>query len=219
MSRDFEKLIKVIETLRSPSGCPWDKKQTHDSLKTLLIEEVYELVSAIEENDTEKIVEELGDIMIHIIFHADIGRKEKSFLLNEILEKATLKLKRRHPHIFSSTKSKLNLDEVNKQWDKIKLEENEDSLSLIKNIPNHLPSLLKSSNLYSRAKKLSLIKKQRIPQTITFELKSKDKISKKEISEKLFDLVSSLKELGLNAEEILREHNNSVIKKITSNKD
>ena len=78
---------------------------------------------------------------------------------------------------------------------------------------------IKSSNLYSRAKKLSLIKKQRIPQTITFELKSKNKISKKEISEKLFDLVSSLKELGLNAEEILREHNNSVIKKITSNKD
>ena len=68
MSRDFEELIKVIETLRSSNGCPWDRKQTHDSLKTLLIEEVYELVSAIEEKDKEKIVEELGDIIIHIIF-------------------------------------------------------------------------------------------------------------------------------------------------------
>ena len=215
MSRDFEELIKVIETLRSSNGCPWDRKQTHDSLKTLLIEEVYELVSAIEEKDKEKIVEELGDIIIHIIFHADIGKKEKKFFIDEILQKATLKLKRRHPHIFSSEKSNLNLKEVHKQWDKIKLEENEDPLSLIKNIPNQLPSLLKSASLYSRAKKLNLIKKQTIPQKITFELKSKEQISKEEISIKLFNLVSSLEEMGLNTEEILREYNNSIIKKIT----
>ena len=88
-------------------------------------------------------------------------------------------------------------------------------MSLIKNIPNHLPSLLKSASLYSRAKKLNLIKKQTIPQKITFELKSKEEISKEEISIKLFNLVSSLEEMGLNTEEILREYNNSIIKKIT----
>ena len=215
MSRDFKELIKVVETLRGTDGCPWDKEQTHLSLKPLLIEEVYELVSGIEENNQEKIIEELGDILIHIVFHADIGKNQKTFSFNEIFKTAIAKLKRRHPHIFSSEKSNLSLDEVHKQWDKIKLEENKDPLSLIKNIPNHLPSLLKSASLYSRAKKLNLIKKQTIPQKITFELKSKEEISKEEISIKLFNLVSSLEEMGLNTEEILREYNNSIIKKIT----
>ena len=84
MSRDFKELIKVVETLRGTDGCPWDKEQTHLSLKPLLIEEVYELVSAIEENNQEKIIEELGDILIHIVFHADIGKNQKTFSFNEI---------------------------------------------------------------------------------------------------------------------------------------
>ena len=219
MSRDFKELIKVVETLRGTDGCPWDKEQTHLSLKPLLIEEVYELVSAIEENNQEKIIEELGDILIHIVFHADIGKNQKTFSFNEIFKTAISKLKRRHPHIFSSEKSNLSLDEVHKQWDKIKQEENNDSLSLIKNIPNQLPSLLKSASIYSRAKKLNLIKNQKIPNTITFDLKPIEQMSKKEISKKIFELVASLEEIGLNTEDILREYNNSVIKKIISNKD
>ena len=219
MSRDFKELIKVVETLRGTDGCPWDKEQTHLSLKPLLIEEVYELVSAIEENNQEKIIEELGDILIHIAFHADIGKNQKTFSFNEIFKTAISKLKRRHPHIFSSEKSNLSLDEVHKQWDKIKQEENNDSLSLIKNIPNQLPSLLKSASIYSRAKKLNLIKKQKIPNAITFDLKPIDQMSEKETSKKIFELVASLEEIGLNTEDILREYNNSVIKKFISNKD
>ena len=219
MSRDFKELIKVVETLRGTDGCPWDKEQTHLSLKPLLIEEVYELVSAIEENNQEKIIEELGDILIHIVFHADIGKNQKTFSFNEIFKTAISKLKRRHPHIFSSEKSNLSLDEVHKQWDRIKQEENNDSLSLIKNIPDQLPSLLKSASIYSRAKKLNLIKKQKIPNTITFDLKPIDQMSEKETSKKIFELVASLEEIGLNTEDILREYNNSVIKKFISNKD
>ena len=219
MSRDFKELIKVVETLRGTDGCPWDKEQTHLSLKPLLIEEVYELVSAIEENNQEKIIEELGDILIHIVFHADIGKNQKTFSFNEIFKTAITKLKRRHPHIFSSEKSNLNLDEVHKQWDRIKQEENNDSLSLIKNIPDQLPSLLKSASIYSRAKKLNLIKKQKIPTAITFDLKPIEQMSKKETSKKIFELVASLEEIGLNTEDILREYNNSVIKKFISNKD
>ena len=219
MSRDFKELIKVVETLRGTDGCPWDKEQTHLSLKPLLIEEVYELVSGIEENNQEKIIEELGDILIHIVFHADIGKNQKTFSFNEIFKTAISKLKRRHPHIFSSKKSNLSLDEVHKQWDKIKQEENNDSLSLIKNIPNQLPSLLKSASIYSRAKKLNLIKKQKIPNAITFDIKPIEQMSKKETSKKIFELVASLEEIGLNTEDILREYNNSVIKKFISNKD
>ena len=219
MSRDFKELIKVVETLRGTDGCPWDKEQTHLSLKPLLIEEVYELVSAIEENNQEKIIEELGDILIHIAFHADIGKNQKTFSFNEIFKTAISKLKRRHPHIFSSEKSNLSLDEVHKQWDRIKQEENNDSLSLIKNIPNQLPSLLKSASIYSRARKLNLIKKQKIPNAITFDLKPIDQMSEKETSKKIFELVASLEEIGLNTEDILREYNNSVIKKFISNKD
>ncbi len=219
MSRDFKELIKVVETLRGTDGCSWDKEQTHLSLKPLLIEEVYELVSAIEENNQEKIIEELGDILIHIVFHADIGKNQKTFSFNEIFNTAISKLKRRHPHVFSSEKSNLSLDEVHKQWDKIKQEENNDSLSLIKNIPNQLPSLLKSASIYSRAKKLNLIKNQKIPNAITFDLKPIEQMSKKETSKKIFELVASLEEIGLNTEDILREYNNSVIKKFISNKD
>ena len=219
MSRDFKELIKVVETLRGTDGCPWDKEQTHLSLKPLLIEEVYELVSAIEENNQEKIIEELGDILIHIVFHADIGKNQKTFSFNEIFKTAIAKLKRRHPHIFSSEKNNLSLDEVHKQWDRIKQEENNDSLSLIKNIPDQLPSLLKSASIYSRAKKLNLIKKQKIPNAITFDIKPIEQMSKKETSKKIFELVASLEEIGLNTEDILREYNNSVIKKFISNKD
>ena len=219
MSRDFKELIKVVETLRGTDGCPWDKEQTHLSLKPLLIEEVYELVSAIEDNNQEKIIEELGDILIHIVFHADIGKNQKTFSFNEIFKTAIAKLKRRHPHIFSSEKTNLSLNEVHKQWDRIKQEENNDSLSLIKNIPNQLPSLLKSASIYSRAKKLNLIKKQKIPNAITFDLKPIDQMSEKETSKKIFELVASLEEIGLNTEDILREYNNSVIKKFISNKD
>jgi len=219
MSRDFKELIKVVETLRGTDGCPWDKEQTHLSLKPLLIEEVYELVSAIEDNNQEKIIEELGDILIHIVFHADIGKNQKTFSFNEIFKTAITKRKRRHPHIFSSEKSNLNLDEVHKQWDRIKQEENNDPLSLIKNIPNQLPSLLKTASIYSRAKKLNLMKKQKIPNTITFDLKPIDQMSTKETSKKIFELVASLEEIGLNTEDILREYNNSVIKEFISNKD
>ena len=219
MSREFNELIEVVETLRGSDGCPWDREQTHLSLKPFLIEEVYELVSAIEENNKEKIVEELGDILIHIVFHADIGRTQKTFSFTEVFKNAVSKLKRRHPHVFSSEKTNLSLDEVHRQWDKIKLEENQDSLSLIKNIPDQLPSLLRTASIYSRAKKLNLIKEQKIPNTITFELKPIDQISKEEISKKIFDLVTSLEEIGLNTEDLLREYNNSRIKSFISNKD
>ena len=90
---------------------------------------------------------------------------------------------------------------------------------MIKNIPNQLPSLLKSASIYSRAKKLNLIKKQKIPNAITFDIKPIEQMSKKETSKKIFELVASLEEIGLNTEDILREYNNSVIKKFISNKD
>jgi len=217
MSRYFQELVRVVKVLRSVEGCPWDRKQTHISLKPLLIEETYELIDAIEEDDKTKITEELGDILIHIIFHADIGRMEKTFNIDNILQSAISKLKRRHPHIFSTNKKKLTLSAVHKQWDKIKLEENIDTLSLIKNIPRQLPSLLKASSIYSRAKKLNLIKKQSIPKTIIFELKINDENSKSEISKKLFELVSCLEEIGLNTEDLLREYNDSRIEHLISN--
>ncbi|MBM7559419.1 MazG family protein [Marinitoga litoralis] len=115
---NFKKLLDIMETLRSENGCPWDRKQTHESLKPYAIEEAYELVHAIDSNDKDYLIEELGDVLLQVIFHSQIAKENNEFSINDVLERLNDKLIRRHPHVFE------NEGEYSyEQWEKLKAKE------------------------------------------------------------------------------------------------
>jgi tetrapyrrole methylase family protein/MazG family protein len=115
---NFKKLLEIMGTLRSENGCPWDKKQTHESLKPYVIEEAYELVHAIDSKDKNYLIEELGDVLLQVIFHSQIAKENNDFTINDVIEKLNEKLIRRHPHVFEN-KGEYSYE----QWEKLKAEE------------------------------------------------------------------------------------------------
>ena len=151
--KGIEKLIKTVKKLRSPNGCPWDKQQTHKTLKRYLIEETYEAIDAIEKNDLSLLKEELGDVLLQIILHAQIASEKKKFTFNDICEEINKKMVTRHPHVFSNTKVK-NVKEVMVNWEKIKASENNKrNNNLFENIPKSLPALIYASKTSKKAAK------------------------------------------------------------------
>ncbi len=150
--REFSTLRTVIRTLRGPDGCPWDKKQTHESLKRYAVEEVYELLEAIDEKDDDHIVEELGDVLLQVMLHAQIGEDEGYFDASDVIEHVTEKMIRRHPHVFGETKAE-DAEEVLRNWEEIKKEEKQGSAreSALDGIPAALPGLLRAAKLQKKA--------------------------------------------------------------------
>jgi len=140
-----------MERLRGEQGCPWDRKQTRDSLKPYLIEESYEVLEALEEKDPVKIKEELGDLLYQILFHAQISKEAGEFDIEDILTAGSEKMVRRHPHVFGDKKAE-DADEVLKQWEAIKkAEKGDERKSVLEGIPPHLPALLRAHQLQARA--------------------------------------------------------------------
>src|SRR4029077_11118275 len=118
----FEKLVAVQARLRAPNGCPWDREQTHQSLRTYLIEEAYEVVEALESGSDAKFAEEMGDLLLQIVFHSQIAREEGRFTVSEVIREIHDKMIRRHPHVFRTTRAK-DSAEVLRNWEQIKAEE------------------------------------------------------------------------------------------------
>lgn len=144
---EFKRLLEIMLRLRKE--CPWDRAQTNETLRTMTIEEVYELSEAILENDDKKIKEELGDIMLHLMFYSIIADEKDSFDITEVLKVLNEKLIRRHPHIFSDVIVN-NANEVKQNWEKIKLAEGKKSV--LEGVPPHLPSMVKAYRLQEKAK-------------------------------------------------------------------
>jgi MazG family protein len=144
----FEKLVSIMLELREK--CPWDKKQTNESLRYLTLEECYELSDAILENDSEGIKEELGDIVLHVIFYALIADEKKQFNLSDVLNAQSKKLIDRHPHIYANVKVKDESD-VKRNWELLKLKEKKKK-SILSGLPNSLPSMLKSYRIQEKVK-------------------------------------------------------------------
>jgi tetrapyrrole methylase family protein/MazG family protein len=150
---NFPDLIRLMSKLRSKKGCPWDREQTHKSLLPYLIEEAYEVLDTIEMSDDEKLKEELGDLLLQIVFHAQIARERRRFDIYEVIQHLSDKLKARHPHVFGKKKT-VSSEEVLRNWEHIKLstersknksvEEGERSRTVLSGIPRHLPALLKA---------------------------------------------------------------------------
>ncbi|MBZ9689539.1 nucleoside triphosphate pyrophosphohydrolase [Clostridium estertheticum] len=152
---DFHDLIEVMNTLRDENGCAWDREQTHESMKKFLIEECYEVLEAIDEKDEDKIIEELGDVLLQVVFHAQIGKEQGYFNINDVIKGVTSKMINRHPHIFKNIESK-NSQQVLESWEKIKIEEKgfNNYTDTLKHVPKNLPGLMRAYKVQEKASKL-----------------------------------------------------------------
>ena len=146
----FQFLVDTVRTLRDPGGCPWDAEQTHQSLRPNLLEEVYEMLEAIEAADANALEEELGDVMIQIVFHADIARRNGDFDADTVCQKVAEKLIRRHPHVFGDDEKLDSGDDVVDRWERIKRQEAGGVRSIVASVPKALPALAQSAVLQRR---------------------------------------------------------------------
>lgn len=155
----FSRLQRVIGILRAPGGCPWDRAQTHESLTRGMVEEAYEVVEAIENRDRENLIEELGDVLLQVVMHAQIAAEERDFTICDVCNKEAEKMIRRHPHVFgpkpekSNESTGLSVDNVLDMWENIKeVEKTETSVTAsMQKIPRHLPALLRSEKMQKKA--------------------------------------------------------------------
>src|SRR2546425_5961801 len=153
-------LLKVMARLRSPTGCPWDREQDHQALRWHAVEEVYELLDAIEAGDDHEMAEELGDLLLQVVFHCQLGKERRAFDFDKVARLITDKLIRRHPHVFEDLKVK-DVDQVWANWEKIKRAEKHGTRharrSALDGIPTHLPALLRAEKVAKKAKRAKLL--------------------------------------------------------------
>ncbi|OGL43270.1 MAG: nucleoside triphosphate pyrophosphohydrolase [Candidatus Schekmanbacteria bacterium GWA2_38_11] len=216
----FEKIVKIIEILRGPDGCPWDKEQTRDSLKTYLIEEVHEVIEAIEEKNPKLLMEELGDLLFQVLFHIELAREEKVFTVNDVLEFVYEKMVRRHPHVFEERNVK-NSKEVLLQWEDIKRREKKDKKSSLERIPKTLPALLYALRLQDKASRVGFDWKsveevyEKLKEEISEFHKAFASGIKEELEEEIgdlfFTLVNISRFLAINPEEALKKSSKKFI--------
>lgn len=212
--REFSFLRNVISRLRGPGGCPWDQKQTHVTLKKYLIEEAYEVLDAIDEEDDEAIAEELGDVLLQVLLHAQIGEDEGFFAIEDVIAVLTEKMIRRHPHVFSDVSAD-NADEVVANWDAIKAEEagKEDRESLLDGVPKGIPAIQKAFLFQKKAAKVGFDWKEAEPvyDKILEELKEFQEAEgdeqQKELGDLLFSVVNLARFYKIDPEEALNETN------------
>ena len=201
----IDELIQTARQLRAPGGCPWDAEQTHQSLAKYLIEETYELIDAIESNDRQQILEELGDVFYHVVFHSDLaesGSLGEPFNIQDVAELSIAKMKGRHPHVFGTPeeleKYKAETgDDVMRSWDAHKMKEKPERQSVLDGIPNSLPALLLADKVIGKAQKLGVLETEATPAIVVED--------EDQLGGLLLALVLSAKHQGLDAERALRE--------------
>src|SRR5438876_10492921 len=190
-------LLRVMARLRSPRGCPWDREQDHLSLRWHAVEEVYELLDAIEAGDDHELAEELGDLLLQVVFHCQLARERGAFDFEKVARHITEKLIRRHPHVFGDVKVK-DVDQVWANWEKIKSAEKHGTRharpSALDGIPKHLPALLRAEKLVKKARRARLLSDSRRNRKLTHSA----------LAGQLFELATYAQSRGWSAEELLR---------------
>ncbi|MBX7149639.1 nucleoside triphosphate pyrophosphohydrolase [bacterium] len=218
MSQAFDELLAVMHKLRSPGGCPWDAKQTHKSILPYLIEECYEVVDAIERNDSADLKEELGDLLLQVVFHAEMASENGNFTIEDVALGISQKLIRRHPHVYGNTVVN-NAGEVVKNWDAIKNEEkkHQKQESVLDSVPRAFPALMEAQKISKKAAKTGFDWKK--PEDVfkkineeTAEVKKAIKRKNKknieeEVGDLLFCLVNLARKLKVDPEMALRKTN------------
>jgi len=212
----FDKLPAIIKQLRSKDGCPWDREQTHESLKPYLVEESYEVIEAIDKGDPDILADELGDLLLQILLHAQIASEQGHFDIKQVVKNISEKMVRRHPHVFGDTKVK-GVKDVWQNWEHIKKNEkkNKEQQSIMDSVPNSFPALYRASKLQKKASRVGFDwpDKDGAWQKVKEEIKEFDKEiadggDKKKIIEEygdiLFALVNVGRKLDMDAEDALR---------------
>jgi MazG family protein len=208
-------LLRVMARLRAPDGCPWDREQDHKTLRWHAVEEVYELMDAIEADDDEAMEEELGDVLMQVVFHCQLAKERGAFDFNRVARRLTDKLIGRHPHVFGELKVK-DVAQVWANWDKIKHAEKHGTRharpSALDGIPEHLPALLRAEKLVKKARKAGLLDSPAGLRRRAAKTKSqasalthryRDKLSRKALAGALFDLANLAQRHGWSAEDLL----------------
>ncbi len=218
IGKEFEELIRVVRRLRAPNGCPWDRVQTHATLKPYMVEEVYEALEAIDDKDHKKLAEELGDMLLHVVMHAEMGREEKKFTIEDVIKSISAKMIRRHPHVFGNKKVK-SVEEVWKRWEEIKAGEvkgkSDEVKGILESVPNALPALYRADKVQRRAARVGFdwnsvagawSKVHEEEKEIKSLLKKPRKMTriKEEIGDLLFAVVNVARKLDIDAEEALQ---------------
>ncbi len=152
---EFEDFVEIIRMLRAPGGCPWDREQTHKSIRNDFLEEAYEAADAIDNSDDEALCEELGDVLLQIALHSQIASEENSFNISDVIDTVARKMILRHPHVFGDVKVE-NSEEVLSNWDKIKMEEKSQTTATdtLKSVPRAFPALMRAAKVQKRAAKV-----------------------------------------------------------------
>ncbi|MEC4684397.1 MAG: nucleoside triphosphate pyrophosphohydrolase [Nitrospirota bacterium] len=214
MMMDFDKLVKIMEALRSEDGCPWDREQTRQSLKPYLIEEAYELLEAIEEDDPSRIKEELGDLLFQIVFHARIAEERGEFDIRDVIGAISGKMVFRHPHVFGGKRLR-TADEVLDRWEEHKRQEGKLKESILEGIPGNLPALLKAHRVQERVSRVGFDweKAEDVIKKVESEFeefksalegRDREKIEE-ELGDILFTLVNLARFVDVNPDEALRK--------------
>ena len=216
----LENIIGVVKRLRNPkNGCPWDIDQTSKSLSKYTLEEAYEVVEAIEKGNISELEDELGDLLLQVIYHSVIAEEKKKFTINDVIEKSVKKMKLRHPHIFLKDKSIKSIQDVNDFWEYQKKIERKKkgSNSALDGVSTSLPAVTRSLKLQKRASKegfdwnnpqdtLKKVKEELSELTIEMKSNNKKKI-KEELGDLLFSCINLSRKLGLDTETVIRESN------------
>jgi tetrapyrrole methylase family protein/MazG family protein len=213
---EFELLVDTVATLRGPDGCPWDREQDHMSLRKYMIEESYEAIEAIEQANPQKMEEELGDVLLQVLLHAQIADEQKRFDIADVCKTIREKLIRRHPHVFGEVEVS-GVDDVLNNWETIKRAEPgyEDRKSVLDGIPKHMPALMRAMEVSKKAAKTGFEwpdiegvfdKLHEEIQELRDEIASDNKKrAGEEIGDILFTVVNVARWQGIDAEESLRE--------------
>ena len=210
---EFDTLVAIIARLRAPGGCPWDRQQSHASLRENLLEECYEVLEALDHEDAGKLSDELGDLLMQIVFHVQIAHEAGEFEMGEVVRGINTKLIHRHPHIFGSEKVS-DAEEVALNWEALKQEEREEGTSLLDSVPRQMPALGRSHSIQRRVAQVGfdwpevdgIIEK--LSEEIGELKQAEDEESRaREFGDVLFTLVNIARRMGVDSEAALRVAN------------
>ena len=211
--KEFADLVKIIAKLRGPDGCPWDKKQTHSSLREFFLQESYEVLEALDEADYTKLCQELGDLLLQIMLHSQIAAENGEFKLDDVLKNINTKLVRRHPHVFGNEKVE-GAEAVSHNWEAIKKKERKEESSILDSVPRQMPALAYSQEIQRRVAQIGFDWKNNdgVIDKLAEEIKELNQsVNLKEKAEEFGDIFFTLanisRRLGIDPEASLRQAN------------
>jgi tetrapyrrole methylase family protein/MazG family protein len=221
-SQEFARLVEIIGKLRGPEGCPWDKKQTHSSLREYLLEETYEVLEALDDKNRNKLCGELGDLLLQIVLHAQIASEAGEFDMEAVLKNINIKLVRRHPHIFGDTRVS-SAEEVTYNWEQIKKAERHPEASILDSVPRQMPALAYSQEIQRRAAQIGFdwenidgVIDKLVEEVKEYKETANQVEREDEFGDLFFTLVNIARRVGVEPEVSLRQANSKFFRRFSS---